>query len=79
MTRSGPSRAFRKRDFHRRWLTAHFVAWLALLCGAFVINRNYTPERFWLHWVALAALAALAVHGAIFARSTLATMGGGRP
>jgi hypothetical protein len=75
MARSGPSRAFRKRDFHRRALTAHFVGWLAILSAAFVINRNYTPERFWLHWVALVALAALTVHGAVFARSTLATMG----
>jgi hypothetical protein len=78
MARSAPSRAFRERDFHRRWLTAHFVGWLSILCAAFLVNRNYTPERFWLHWVALVAGGALAVHGAIFARSTLATMGGGR-
>jgi hypothetical protein len=76
MSRVVPSRAFQKRDFHRRALTLHFAAWMALLVGAFVINRRFTPEHFWLQWVGLAALIALGVHGAIFARSTLATMGG---
>jgi hypothetical protein len=56
-------------------LTLHFSAWMALLAGAFAANRFWTPEHFWLHWVGLAAAAALAVHGAVFARSTLATMG----
>ena len=74
-SRVRPSRAFEKRDFHRRWLTRHVVAWLALLVGAFVLNRRYTPDTFWLPWVGLAAAAALAVHGVVFARSTLATMG----
>jgi hypothetical protein len=77
-SRVQPSRAFQKRDFHRRALTLHFAAWMAALVGAFVVNRYYTPERFWLQWVALAAGVALAVHGAVFARSTLATMGGKR-
>lgn len=75
MARTVPSRAFRKRDFHRRALTLHFVAWLAVLTLGFVVNRRYTPETFWLHWVALAAAIPLAIHGAIFARETLATMG----
>jgi hypothetical protein len=70
------SRAFAKRDFHRRWLTLHFSGWMALLAVAFLINRGYTPEIFWLQWVGLVALIALSIHGAIFARSTLATMGG---
>ncbi len=78
MSRIGPSRAFQRRDFHRRWLTLHFSAWMGLLILCFMLNRRYTPEIFWLQWVGLAALLALAVHGAIFARSTLATMGGGR-
>jgi len=77
-SRIQPSRAFQKRDFHRRALTLHFVVWMAVLVGAFVVNRRYTPEHFWLQWVALAAVVALAVHGAIFARSTLSTMGGKR-
>jgi hypothetical protein len=78
MARSAPSRAFQKRDFHRRALTLHFIAWLGVLVAAFWINRNLTPDRFWLHWVGLGALVPLSVHGAIFARSTLATMGQGR-
>lgn len=78
MGRIGPSRAFQKRDFHRRALTLHFVAWLIILVAAFVVNRSFTPDHFWLGWVALAAGVALAVHGAVFARSTLATMGGDR-
>jgi hypothetical protein len=75
MARIGPSHAFRKRALHRRALTLHFVAWMALFGGAFVLNRWYWPERFWLGWVALVAGVALTVHGTIFARSTLATMG----
>ena len=77
-SRIQPSRAFQKRDSHRRALTLHFVLWMMVLVGAFAVNRYYTPEHFWLQWVALAAGVALAVHGAIFARSTLATMGGKR-
>jgi hypothetical protein len=75
MSRIGPSRAFAKRDFHRRTLTLHFAIWMALLSAAFVVNRQYTPDRFWLPWVGAAALVALTVHGVVFARSTLATMG----
>jgi hypothetical protein len=78
VTSRGPSRAFQTRDFHRRTLTLHVCAWLALLVGAFVVNREYTPDRFWVGWVGLVAAVALGVHGAIFARSTLATMGGKR-
>jgi hypothetical protein len=78
MSRVAPSRAFRTRDAHRRWLTWHFVAWMLVLVAAFVANRRFTPETFWLHWVALAAAIALGIHGAIFARSTLSTMGGKR-
>jgi hypothetical protein len=74
-SRMGPSRAFQKRDFHRRALTLHFVAWMAILVGAFVLNRELTPDRFWLGWVGLGALAALGAHGVVFARSTLSTMG----
>jgi len=76
MARIAPSHAFQKRDFHRRWLTLHFALWMALLVGAFILNRRYTPETFWLPWVGGVAAIALCIHGAIFARSTLATMGG---
>jgi hypothetical protein len=77
-SRVQPSRAFEKRDFHRRALTIHFVLWMIVLVTSFLINRRYTPEVFWLQWVGLVAGVALLIHGAIFARSTLATMGGKR-
>jgi hypothetical protein len=76
VSRVQPSRAFAKRDFHRRWLTLHFSVWMVVLVACFWVNRRYTPEVFWLQWVGLAAGLALFVHGAVFARSTLATMGG---
>jgi hypothetical protein len=76
MVKTGPSRAFRRRDHHRRLLTAHVALGLALVLGAFAVNRFATPDRFWAHWVGLAWLPILAVHAAFFARSTLATMGG---
>jgi hypothetical protein len=59
-------------------LTLHFSLWMVLLVSALLVNRHYTPETFWLPWLGLVAAVALGVHGAIFARSTLATMGGGR-
>ena len=74
----GPNRAFRRRDFHRRMLTLHIVVMLAVVLGALALNRFATPERFWAHWVAVAWLPALIVHAGVFARSTLATMGGHR-
>lgn len=77
MARIGPGRAFRTRDAHRRWLTLHFALYLGVLVAAFFANRSWTPEVFWVQWVALGGGILLAVHGVIFARSTLATMGGG--
>jgi hypothetical protein len=76
--RTGPSRAFRTRDTHRRWLLAHFVIYLGLLVGAFFANRTLTPDTFWVQWVALVGGVALAAHGIHFARGTLATMGSHR-
>jgi hypothetical protein len=76
--RSGPSRAFRTRDAHRRWLTFHFALFLAGMVGAFFVNRALTPETFWVQWVALGWGVVLAAHGIYFARGTLATMGGSR-
>ena len=77
-TRTGPSKAFRRRDRHRRLLTAHFAFGLLALVAVFAVNRFATPDTFWAHWVALAWVPALLVHATIFARSTLATMGGPR-
>ncbi len=78
MPRSTPNRAVRIRDAHRTWLTIHFVLALLGLVAAFVANRFLTPDYFWAHWVALGWGVAFAIHFAVFARATLATMGGHR-
>jgi hypothetical protein len=74
----GPSRAFLTRDAHRLALTAHFFALVIGLAGVFVANRFLSPERMWAQWVALAWGLLFLVHLGIFARGTLATMGGAR-
>ena len=78
MARSGPSKAFRTRDRHRRWLTAHVVAYMGGMVACFVANRLLTPDVFWIQWVALGWGVLLVAHGVHFARGTLATMGGSR-
>jgi hypothetical protein len=74
-TRSVPSRAFLTRDRHRRLLTVHFLLGVVAVLALFAVNRFSSPDRFWAHWVALAWLPVLAVHVAVFVRSTMATMG----
>lgn len=69
-------RAFARREFHRKALNTHLVILCVGLVAAFLANRFVTPERFWAHWVAIAWGVAFAVHLAIFAKGTLATMGG---
>lgn len=71
-------RAFARRDFHRRALNAHMLALLVGLVTVFAINRFTTPDHFWAQWVALAWGVVFAGHLAVFARGTLATMGGKR-
>lgn len=73
--RSGPSRAFRVRDVHRRWLTIHFALFLAGLVAALFVNRTFTPDVFWVQWLALGWGVLVLLHGIHFARGTLATMG----
>jgi hypothetical protein len=68
-------RAFARREAHRTALNAHFVILLVGLGIAFAVNRFVTPETFWAHWVGLVWGAAFAIHLAIFARGTIATMG----
>jgi hypothetical protein len=72
----GPGRAVRVRDAHRTWLTAHFLVLLAGLAAAALANRFVWPDRLFVHWVALGWGAIFAVHLGIFAKATLATMGG---
>lgn len=69
-------RAFAKREAHRKALNIHFVVLLVGLGIAFGANRFLTPETFWAHWVALAWAVAFILHLAIFAKGTIATMGG---
>jgi hypothetical protein len=69
-------RAVKIRDNHRTYLTAHFFLLALGLCAAFGVNRFVTPEHFWAHWVALAWGIVFLLHLGIFARATLATMGG---
>lgn len=76
--RTEPSRAFMRRDFHRRWLTLHFVALAIGLVALFLANRFLTPERFWAHWAAAAWGALFAAHLVVFSRATLQTMGRNR-
>jgi hypothetical protein len=64
-----------KRDFHRRWLTLHFVLLAGGLAALFLANRFLTPERFWAHWAAAAWGAVFAAHVVVFSRATLRTMG----
>jgi hypothetical protein len=73
-----PGRAVTIRDSHRKWLTAHFFLLIVGLAASFAINRFVTPDEFWAHWVALGWGAVFLVHLAVFARATLATMGGRR-
>jgi hypothetical protein len=49
---------------------------MIVLVAAFFANRGWTPETFWLPWLMVPAALALGIHGAVFARSTLSTMGG---
>ena len=77
VARTSPSRAFRTRDTHRRWLTLHFILFLTCMAGALYVNRTFTPEVFWVQWLALGWGLLLTAHGIHFARGTLATMGGG--
>jgi hypothetical protein len=59
-------------------LTLHVTVMLVVVLGLFGVNRFVTPHQLWAHWVAIAWLPLLAIHAAIFARQTLATMGGRR-
>lgn len=72
------SRAFARRDFHRRALNAHMLALLVGLLAAFGVNRFVTPDVFWAHYVAAAWGVLFLGHLAVFSRATLQTMGGAK-
>ena len=79
MARTSPSKGFVAREQHRVLLTVHALVMITGLLACALVNRVYSPERFWVQWVALPWAAIFLVHLAIFSRQTLATMGGRRP
>ena len=78
MSRQKPSKGFLAREQHRVLLTIHALLMIFGLLACAVVNRRFSPDRFWVQWVALGWGALFLVHLAIFSRGTLATMGGGR-
>ena len=73
--RSGPSKGFLAREQHRVLLTAHALVMISGLLVCAFLNRRFSPDRFWVQWVALAWAAVFLIHLAAFSRGTLATMG----
>ncbi len=71
-------RAFARREAHRRALNLHTVLLVVGVLALFGVNRFLTPERLWAHWVALAWGVVFVGHLFLFARGTMATMGGKR-
>ena len=78
VARSAPSKGFLAREQHRVLLTVHALVMITGLLACAFLNRLYSPDRFWVQWVALAWAALFLVHLAVFSRGTLATMGGKR-
>jgi len=75
MARSAPSKGFLAREHQRVLLTVHALVMISGLLVCALLNRRYSPDRFWVQWVALGWGALFLVHLAIFSRGTLATMG----
>lgn len=78
MPRTSPSKGFLAREQHRVLLTTHALAMISGLLVCALLNRRFSPDRFWVQWVALAWGALFLVHLWFFSRGTLATMGGRR-
>jgi hypothetical protein len=76
--RTSPTRGFLAREQHRVLLTIHALVMISALLGCAFLNRRLSPDRLWVQWIALGWLALFLVHLWIFARGTLATMGGRR-
>jgi ABC-type Fe3+-siderophore transport system permease subunit len=78
VARTSQSKGFLAREHHRVLLTVHALVMIFGLVACAFLNRVFTPDRFWVQWVALAWGALFLAHLAIFFRGTLATMGGKR-
>ncbi|MGZ6126273.1 MAG: hypothetical protein ACXWLR_15000 [Myxococcales bacterium] len=70
-----PGKGFLVREHHRVLLTIHALVMISGLLVCAVLNRRFSPERFWVQWVALGWGALFFAHLWIFSRDTLATMG----
>lgn len=75
MARTSPSKGFLAREQHRVLLTVHALVMITGLLACALLNRVYSPDRFWVQWVALVWGALFLAHLALFSRDTLATMG----
>lgn len=78
MPRTKPSKGFLAREQHRVLLTIHALLMIFGLLISAVVNRRFSPDLFWVQWVALGWGVVFLGHLAIFSRGTLATMGGSR-
>jgi ABC-type Fe3+-siderophore transport system permease subunit len=68
-------KGFLVRENHRALLTIHALVMIFGLLVCALLNRRFSPDRFWVHWVALAWGVAFLAHLWVFSRGTLATMG----
>jgi hypothetical protein len=68
-------KGFLIRENHRVLLTIHALVMIFGLLVCAVLNRRFSPDRFWVQWVALGWGAVFCAHLFIFSRGTLATMG----
>ena len=73
--RTAPSKGFLAREQHRVLLTVHALVMITGLLACAFLNRRFSPDRFWVQWVALCWGAIFLGHLAVFSRGTLATMG----
>jgi len=73
-----PGKGFMVREQHRMLLTAHALVMITVLLGCALANRRYSPDRFWVQWVALAWGSLFLAHLWWFSRGTLASMGRSR-
>lgn len=75
MARTSPSKGFLAREQHRVLLTVHALVMITGLLACALANRLYSPDRFWVQWVALAWAVLFLAHLFVFSRDTIATMG----
>ena len=48
-----PGKGFLVREHHRTLLTVHALVMISGLLTCAVLNRRFSPDRFWVQWVAL--------------------------